>query len=255
MSGPGRAAALLALAGILAACGGSSSAGQLVASPSPSVAPSVVYAAIGASETVGVGATNPRTEAWPTVFAASALPKNAVYRNYGISGETVGGALTEEVPKALRARPTLVTVWLNVNYLNSGVKTADYQSQLQQLVRAMRQGGRARVLVANTPWLDKLPLYVLCRNGTAAFQCPPAVRTLQPSAINAAVDAYNLAIAAVVRQEGAELVDLHAQGEVSAEHPGYVSGDGFHPSTAGHAAVAEAFLTQYQQGLGATPLP
>lgn len=206
----------------------------------------MVYAAIGASETVGIGSTNPSKDAWPTVFAASALPPGAVYRNYGISGEKVAGAITDEVPKALIIKPTLVTVWLNVNDLNSGVSAADYQAQLTTLVHAMRQGGTARVLVANTPWLDHLPLYVACLAGNAAFQCPDAVRSLTPAKINAAVDAYNVAIAAVVKQEGAELVDLHAQGEVPVEHPEYVGTDGFHPSTPGHAAVAGQFLATYR---------
>ena len=206
----------------------------------------MTYAAIGASETVGIGATNPSKDAWPAVFAASALPAGALYRNYGISGETVAGAITDEVPKALVVKPTLVSVWLNVNDLNAGVSAADYQAQLTTLVHAMRQGGRARVLVANTPWLDHLPLYVACRTGTARFQCPAGVQALTPAAINAAVDAYNRAIAKVVKLEGAELVDLHAQGEVAVEHPEYVGTDGFHPSTAGHAAVAGAFLTRYQ---------
>ncbi|HEV1996785.1 MAG TPA: hypothetical protein VGR61_01455, partial [Candidatus Dormibacteraeota bacterium] len=66
-----------------------------------------------------------------------------------------------------------------------------------------------------------------------------------PATINASVDAYNVAIAAVVKQEGAELVDLHAQGEVPVDHPEYVGIDGFHPSTPGHAAVAGAFLAKY----------
>jgi len=238
----------------LAACGASSSPPPSSA-PSPSSAPTVIYAAIGASETVGIGATNPSKDAWPTVFAASALPAGGLYRNYGISGETVAGAITDEVPKALIVKPTLVSVWLNVNDLNAGVSAADYQAQLSSLVHAMRQGGKARVLVANTPWLDHLPLYVACRAGTAAFQCPAAVQKLTPAAINGAVDAYNRAIATVVKLEGAELVDLHAQGEVAVEHPEYVGTDGFHPSTAGHAAVAGAFLTQYQASPGASPAP
>ena len=249
-----RLAVLLVVAATLAACGGSAATTRL-ASPTPSKAPSVIYAAIGASETVGIGSTNPSKDAWPTVFAASALPAGAVYRNYGISGETVAGAITDEVPKALIIKPTLVTVWLNVNDLNSGVTPADYQAQLTQLVHAMRQGGRARVLVANTPWLDNLPLYVACRTGTAQFQCPAAIRALTPATINAAVDAYNAAIAQVVSREGAELVDLHAQGEVPVEHPEYVGTDGFHPSTAGHAAVASAFLARYQAAPASSPSP
>jgi lysophospholipase L1-like esterase len=218
----------------------------------------VVYAAIGASETVGVGSTNPSTDAWSTVFARVALPPSAVYRNYGISGATVAIALTDELPKALLAKPTLVTVWLNVNDLTSGVAPAEYGSRLTTLVRGLRRGGAARVLVANTPYLDQLPIYVACRSGKLpnGVQCPGRAAALTPEAVNAAVDAYNAVIASVVQAEGVELVDLHAQGEVPADHPGYIGADGFHPSTLGHAATAAVFAQQYLRTAGnASPSP
>ena len=243
---------------VLAACG-TPSAPAPAASPSPSPSPSaVVYAAIGASETVGVGSTNPSNDAWPTVFARATLPQSALYRNYGISGATVAVALTDEVPRALIVKPTLVTVWLSVNDLTAGVSAVDYGAQLQRLLHLMRRGGSARVLVANTPFLDHLPVYVACRSGALpnGVQCPGRLAALTPDALNAAVDAYNGVIAAVVRSEGAELVDLHAQGEVPVTHPDYVGADGFHPSTAGHAATAAAFSDRYRRVAGNTsPAP
>jgi lysophospholipase L1-like esterase len=45
----------------------------------------------------------------------------------------------------------------------------------------------------------------------------------------------------VAGEERAIVVDLHGQGEVPDIHPDWVSQDGFHPSAAGHAAVAMAF--------------
>jgi lysophospholipase L1-like esterase len=238
---------LILFALLVTACG-TAGTPTPVASPSPSP-PAVIYAAIGASETVGIGSTNPRTDAWPTVLARS-LPPSTLYRNYGISGETVAGALTDEVPKALIVKPTLVTVWLNVNDITAGVSAADYGDQLTRLVHAMRRGGAARVLVANTPWLDHLPIYVACRTGSlpAGLQCPGRLAALTPDVVNGAVETYNRVIDAVVQGEGAELVDLHAQGEIPVEHPDWVGPDGFHPSTAGHAAVAGAFAAQYARG-------
>ena len=61
------------------------------------------------------------------------------------------------------------------------------------------------------------------------------------------MSAYNAAIARVAGQEGAVLVDLHAQGEVPDAHPEWVSSDGFHPSTRGYAAVAAAFAAAVKQ--------
>ena len=103
--------------------------------------------------------------------------------------------------------------------------------------------------MANTPHLDQLPVYLACRAGAGVngVTCPGKVTALQLDAVNATVDSYNLAIATVVQQEGAELVDLHAQGEVPRIHPEYISADGFHPSTAGHAAIAGKFVEAYQK--------
>ena len=231
---------------VLAACGGGT-ATQPTPAPSPTPG-SLVYAAVGASDTVGVGATDPAHDAWPAVFARAALP-TARYRNFGISGERVAGALVDELPKVLNVKPAVVTVWLNVNDITAGVPVAEYQAQLTELVHALRQGGTARVLVANTPYLDRLPVYVSCRtSGTAnGVACPGRATTLAPDAVNALVDSYNVAIAAMARQEGADLVDLHAQGEVPDLHPEFVSKDGFHPSSRGYAAVAGAFVARYQQ--------
>jgi GDSL-like lipase/acylhydrolase family protein len=104
-------------------------------------------------------------------------------------------------------------------------------------------------LVANSPYLDRLPVYLDCRAGSspAGVACPPALATTPPSALNAIVDAYNLAADQVAQKEGAVPVDLHAQGEVPDQHPDWVSGDGFHPSTAGYTAIAVVFASALKQ--------
>ncbi|MGH7763780.1 MAG: SGNH/GDSL hydrolase family protein [Candidatus Dormibacteraceae bacterium] len=204
--------------------------------------PPIVYAAIGASETVGVGAAEPTHDAWPQVLFRTAFPQSAIFYNFGIPGATVATALSEEVPEALTVQPTLVTVWLNVDDLIGGESAPAFEAELDQLISALRRGGQARVLVANTPYLDRLPVYLECRAGTptAGVRCPP-VELPAPSVLNAAVDGYNQAIAQVAQREGAVVVDLHAQGEVADLHPDSVSSDGFHPSTSGYAAIAAEF--------------
>jgi acyl-CoA thioesterase I len=224
--------------------GGCSTTGVSGSPAALTVGPPVVYAAIGGSETVGAGATDPVADAWPQVVYRSALPESSVFYNFGIPGATVADALSRELPEALTTEPTLSTVWLNVNDLLAGVSPAAYEQGLGELVRALRRGGQAKVLVANTPYLDHLPAYVECRTGTPApgVNCPAGVLPPPPE-LNADVDAYNLAIEQVVQREGALLVDLHGQGEVADLHPDWVSSDGFHPSTAGYAAIAAQFAS------------
>ena len=153
----------------------------------------------------------------------------------GIPGATVAQALAEELPTTLDARPHLVTVWLNVNDITRGVAVSTYEAQLESLVRQLRRGGQTRVLVANTPPLDQLPAY---QAGRLLADLPA------PEDVQEVVARYNAAIAGVVQRQGAFLVDLHAAGmaaRAAGTEASFISRDGFHPSTAGHARVAEAF--------------
>lgn len=199
----------------------------------------IIYVAVGASETVGVGAGDP-TLAWPEVFRRRALPPGTMFTSLGVSGSTVAAALQQQVARAVDLQPTLVTVWLNVNDLTRFVPPETYESQLRDLVNRLRRGGETAVLVANTPALDRLP--AITRFG------------LDPALVNGAVDAYNRAIERVVRDEGAVLVDLHTASlaaRAEGKEAGYISGDGFHPSAAGHEAAAEVFAAAYRASVTA----
>lgn len=204
----------------------------------------IVYTAVGASESVGVGADKPATEAWPRVLARTALGPDSTFHNVAVSGATAADALRTQVTAALATRPTLVTVWLNVNDLIALVPTSKYEKTMTEIVHALRRNGATQVLVANTPPIEDLP----------AFR--RRFGSLKQLAI-ARVDEYNAAIARVTESEGAILVDLHAAG-VAARHNGteasLISGDGFHPSTSGHAAIAVAFADAVPSVL-TVPLP
>lgn len=217
--------------------------------PSTATGPPPVYVAVGASETTGVGSDQPLRDGWPRVLHRTALPEGAVFINMGIPGATVAQALAEEMNQAVAVKPNLVTVWLNVNDILRGVPVADYERQLDTLVKTLRGDGSVRVLVANTPPLDTLPAYQSGRLFTANAPSPEAVRQV--------VDDYNAAIARVVQSDGALLVDLHAVGvaaQATGTEPSLVSRDGFHPSTAGHAAVAAAFADVLRAS-GPLPVP
>ncbi len=96
--------------------------------------PPPVYVAVGASETTGIGADVPLREAWPRVLFRTAMPENTIFVNLGIPGATVAQALREELPRALEQRPTIVTVWLNVNDIMCGVPPADFERDLAALL-------------------------------------------------------------------------------------------------------------------------
>src|SRR5947209_13639130 len=70
-----------------------------------------VYVAIGASDSYGVGTNDPATESWPAVLARY-LPPGTHFVNLGVPGILLHRAVEVELPVALDAHPTLVTVWL-----------------------------------------------------------------------------------------------------------------------------------------------
>jgi len=245
---PRALALLLALVLVLSGCKDPAPAPTAQGAPPK---PPLAYVAVGASETVGTGADKPATEAWPRVLTDTlgAGGRQVSFTSLGFGSATVPDALASSVPKAEALQPNLVTVWLNANDIIREFRLpggTPYEQQLGELVRRLRRGGATTVLLANTPALDRLPAYLACLTPTRAGCLVPAIlgQLPPPEVVIAKVDDYNQAIARVAQREGAVLVDLHAA-SLSARAEGrdasLVSGDGFHPSTAGHAAVAAVF--------------
>ena len=252
------AAVLSALA--LTACGGAQAddkadTGTTSPTPAPSTSTSspttpppsststgngLVYVAVGASETVGIGADNPQRDAWPVVLHRTAL-KKAQFVNLGVSGSTVGQAINEQLPAALAAEPDVATVWLAVNDLTHLVPVQAYEQQLTSLVHQLRRDGETKVLVGNMPAVERLPAFRACLPDAPADAMPCQLPVVPEVAeIKAIVRTYNAAIARVVKAEGATLVDL-SKGRDLTELTGT---DGFHPSTAGHRLVAAHFARE-----------
>ncbi len=197
------------------------------ASPKPHTAPKAVYVALGASDTVGVGTSNPARDNW-TAQLAKHLPKGSRYVNLGVSGITLGAAQGVELPKALAAHPTVVTVWLAVNDLNAQVPPSDYGREIDQMLTSL-QATHARVFVGNVPALSLVPVYQ--KSGVPLAQ------------IDAAVQAYNGAIAAAAAKHGATVVDLYTHSKEIVGHSNYISSDGFHPSIQDYALLANYFYS------------
>lgn len=195
--------------------------------PAAEAAPprTLTYVAIGASDSVGVGANAPDAEGWVPVLAAH-LPPNSRLVNLGISGTLLQQALDQQLPVALDSDPDLVTVWLAVNDLNARVPLSRYGSELDRLLGALRARTGATVLVGNVPDLARIPVY----------------QQLDRVQVEREVERWNQTIAEVVARHGAELVDLHADWRELAEHPEYVGRDGFHPSSDGYRRLADVFL-------------
>ena len=223
------AVGLVALTLALSACGAVH--GIVGGSQVPNVGPAgtpMTYVAIGASETVGIGAADPLRDGWAYRFYRKALPRAAIFVNLGVPGATVTDALQREVPEAVALHPDLVTVWLNVNDIIAGVPPQTYETELQKLLARLRG---ARILVANVPSLAAVP------------------RFFGATDIGALVAAYNAAIARASRAAGATVVDLRPlanQLDREGKTASLLSSDGLHPNTAGYAEIARVFEQAWQ---------
>jgi acyl-CoA thioesterase I len=184
------------------------------------------FVAIGASDTVGAGASDPRTGSWPARVAAR-LPAGTDFVNLGVSGSLAAQASREQVPTALGLQPQLVTLWLAVNDLNANVTAADYVVALRSVVEPLVSRTTARMFVGNVPDLRSVPVYA----GT------------DQAALLARITAYNAALTALAAAFPGRvtIVDLFT-GSAALMSTITVSTDGFHPSDAGYALIAERFV-------------
>ena len=210
------------------------------ATPTPTAATDVVYVALGASDAVGVGAQDPSTQGYVPLLTARLRQRfPTVDYNLGISAITLDPALSAELPLALSDQPTLVTVWLAVNDLVGCVPLSAYVADLDSLLGQLQSRTPAHVFVADVPDLTLLPAFTHGVPGAGA--CVQGITATQARVL---IGQWNAAIRAAVTQYGAVLVDLYQSDLVA--HPEYVSADGFHPSAAGYARLADLFWAQMQ---------
>jgi lysophospholipase L1-like esterase len=130
-----------------------------------------------------------------------------------------------ELPVALATNPNIVTVWLAVNDLADGVPLAQYSQSLLSLLTSLRRGTHAQIFVGNIPDLTLLPHFF----------------SYDPVTLGAEVERWNMAIASICSEVGVYLVDIHAAWADLANHPEYISSDGFHPSAEGARQLARYF--------------
>jgi lysophospholipase L1-like esterase len=186
----------------------------------------VLYAAFGASDAFGIGA-EPITNGY--VYRIRDVLDRQIDRvslvNLGIPGAEIDRiAETLRVFLRTRAQPDIVTMWTGANDIIAGRLVADFEPELDRMLTQLRAETKAFVAIANIPDLTKLPRF--------AARPEPTVTTER-------VRQFNAAIARQAQRHEIPLVNLFIQ-PIESE---LVSGaDGFHPSNAGHARIAQHFL-------------
>jgi lysophospholipase L1-like esterase len=233
----------VAAALLLTACGSQSGlpsrahqpATHLAPAPTTQV-PTQTFVALGASDAFGIGTDNPKTQAWPVVLA-HLLGGGTHLVNLGIPGADVPEATRDELPVALSVQPAIIIVWLAVNDFDSGITAKAYDLQLRDLLASLVEGTSARIYVGNLPDLTLIPYFAGRNHQTLTSQ----------------VNAWNAGISATCSEVGVTLVDIFGGWRELADHPEYISSDGFHPSTAGARRLAEIFAAAIQASTSPRP--
>ncbi len=200
---------------------------------SPEQKKPITYAAIGASDVVGVGANDPDHENWTSVLH-SYMPEGTRFIRLGRSGITLREANTLEIPEAIATRPDIVTLWCCVNDATSGVSLTSYLEDLKTALTRLTKETQATISLLNLPDLS-----ILARDAAA-----PEQRAL----IQGGVQQWNTSIADMATSYGdrVRLIDLYPVSKEVLAHPEYIAPDHFHPSTIGYKRLADLVWNSIQ---------
>jgi lysophospholipase L1-like esterase len=207
--------------------------------------PSYVFVAIGesgANEFRG-GRPDLRSE-WTQILYRSTLGTDGVLYDLTSRGPTVAEVLSGVLPQALALHPQLALVWLSTADIVAATTPLVYEQELRQLVEALKNAG-VTVLLANAAPPVVFPALVSC--GFDPSDCTQGSSTLLSPALESTVSAYDNVIAAVARQTGADLVNVHSALERDVQVGGVenvLSSGGKALSNLGATAVAHAFAAQ-----------
>jgi lysophospholipase L1-like esterase len=190
----------------------------------------ITYVAMGASDAVGVAAI-PLDQGYVYKIREGLSRRVATVElvNLGLIGARIAYFVSTELPAAIAAQPDLVTIWVGVNDIQDQTPPVVFEAALETILSQLRRSTSAHIVIANIPDVTQLPVVVAA-----------GLREAELQQLRLLVSAYNGVIMRQAMKYGAYLVDLAATDVMS--NPAYISADGFHPSTAGHAAIAALFL-------------
>jgi lysophospholipase L1-like esterase len=193
--------------------------------PTDPGAPRLVYAALGASDAVGIGAS-PLTAGYVYLIADELRAQRSVdLRNLGEAGAHSDDLVARQLAPAVSAGPDLVTVWTGSNDVIGGDSPAAFEADLDRILGDLAQATQARVFLGDLVDLARVP----------RFLANP-----DPDVTTARVNAFNDAIRRAAARHGAHVVPLSA----IPFSPSFFSIDGFHPSNAGYRRIADVFLAE-----------
>jgi lysophospholipase L1-like esterase len=182
-----------------------------------------LYVALGDSTGVGVGASHGGGYPDRLLRRLLALHPGARLVNLCESGARTADVREDQVPRALRTTPRLVTLGVGINDVGLFNPEEAFAVNLEEIAAPLATL-KAPVVIANIPDLALAPV--------AALVDRPHYEQR--------IELFNQHIEATAARHRFHLVDLFAASQQLRGKPGLFSPDGFHPSAAGYEEWAEA---------------
>ena len=195
----------------------------------------VVYAALGDSTGVGVGARKGGGYVARLFHRIERVRPGARLVNLCASGATTADVLRSQVGRVAEARPTLVTIGIGINDVTRQVPVEQFARNFEEIVARLRAQTDAPVVVSNLPDVSHAP-------AVPAFLREEARRRIL---------LYNSRIAEAASRHRLPLADsFEKSAAVIPTHPEFFSPDGFHPSEEGYEFWAFEMWPTVKKALG-----
>jgi acyl-CoA thioesterase-1 len=225
--------ALLSLLFISVACARSSVGGNEAKMSETKKGAAVVYAALGDSTGVGVGA---REGGYPARLLRRINEERpgSKLTNVCVSGATTEDVLRGQIEPALASRPTLITLGIGINDVGHGMSVETFARNYESIVKRLK-AANAPIVVTNIPDVS---------------QAPAAAGNARDEYLRR-INLFNERISDIASRYGLLVVDAFAATrEIIPSRPEFFSGDGFHPSDKGYELWAETMWPTVKKALG-----
>ncbi len=192
------------------------------------------FVVLGDSTAAGVGAGS-AAKAYPTLLAQRLAADGRTVRliDLGVSGARVADVLSDQVPRALEARPDLVFVGMGANDVTHATSLGAIREDSGAILGRLDTTG-ATVVVAGPPDM-RAPAFLEPLRSIAGWRGRAVARAIEDVAARRGVTAVELA---------------RVTGPLFAKDPDrYHSADDFHPSADGYVLWADAIYPVLEDAL------
>jgi acyl-CoA thioesterase-1 len=186
----------------------------------------VNYLALGDSYTICTGASSP-AQRWPNLIAGrlrNLLERDVEMTNLGVDGYTTSELIEHELPHLRSAEWDYISVLIGVNDFFQGYDEPHYHSRVVQIYDAIAALPDPRVLAVSIPDYSYTPV---------------GLSSGHPQLIVDGLRRFNAAAKVTAESRGFTWVDIFEVSRSQVGAPGWIAGDGLHPSDVQYLAWAD----------------